>query len=56
MKTIPGSNIDVVVWTNGNNNTFRAYVQQGEQVTAISEWAATATWGPGYLALPPATL
>ena len=53
VKTIPGSNIDAVVWTKGNDNLFRAYLQQGEQATAISEWAATAAWGQGYLALLP---
>ncbi|KAH7369572.1 fucose-specific lectin [Rhexocercosporidium sp. MPI-PUGE-AT-0058] len=57
MQTIPGSNLSVIVWTSGSKVILRAYLQQGQQVSAISEWAGTTTsWGQGYPALPPATV
>ncbi|KAG4441921.1 hypothetical protein IFR05_002605 [Cadophora sp. M221] len=54
-QTIPGSNFDVIVWTSGDSVILRAYLQQGQQVSAISEWSGTTSqWALGHAALSPA--
>ena len=57
VQTIPGSNIGAIVWISGDDVVIRAYIQSGQQVSAISEWAGTRTaWAQGALVLPPAVV
>lgn len=53
--SIAGTDSAVISWASGNSLQLRVYLQNGTDVTAVSEWVwSGGKWSPGDAGIPPA--
>jgi hypothetical protein len=53
-QTIPGSEVSAIAWGTGSGLNLRVYLENGTDVTGVTEWMWNGSWSVGISAIPPA--